>query len=312
MSKLYKYLRADLFDLVFQHPDKISLRASKPIEFNDPFELFLGIDTVDIRQDVLAYYQEIVSFLPQYPTICFAKSPVIIPMWAHYARESTGFVVEFDEQLLATTHADLVFDDVEYSSNPVSMDSTEIGQAFGTGKPRYTYFINRKAYHAAYFTKSEYWRYEQERRMVIQGDNTIAKGGISLLEIPVNCVSAVIIGPKADPKFSETAMSRINESGIPVYMLHIGRSSISPFMVTADGNTYIFDGSSLAVVEKCCAKCKEPLTGTNIRFCHWCSMDEVLKNKARDRNPIRALASLGMLKEYSEGMERIAKRNTTP
>ena len=125
------------------------------------------MDTTDVRQDVLAYYQELVSQIPQSPTICFSKAPDIVPVWAHYAHNLSGFIVEIDEQQLDGCKNNLNFEDVEYSSNPVFFNASEVGQTYGMGKPRHTYFIMRKAFSSAYFTKNECWSYERSLALPI-------------------------------------------------------------------------------------------------------------------------------------------------
>jgi hypothetical protein len=94
------YVGATYLAKVFASKDHVTLKCSHPKDFSDPYELFL---TMGFNQDpeALAFYSEVVGQLPQLPTTCFSRSPIVIPMWAHYAQNLQGFVIEFDEDLVA-------------------------------------------------------------------------------------------------------------------------------------------------------------------------------------------------------------------
>src|SRR5712671_7350372 len=98
MKKLYKYLPSEHFCKVFPSNPIVRLKASRPQDFNDPYELFLTIETKGVDPKLLAYYQEIVGSVPQWPTICFSARPDVVPMWAHYARDCSGIVIECDKR----------------------------------------------------------------------------------------------------------------------------------------------------------------------------------------------------------------------
>ena len=82
-GKVYKYFSKDVLDLVFAREGYCGLKCSLPKDYNDPFELFLGVD-LTVPTNLLATYREVVNEVPQFPTTCFSKSPVVSPMWAHY------------------------------------------------------------------------------------------------------------------------------------------------------------------------------------------------------------------------------------
>jgi len=69
MKKIYKYLSSDLIDLIFTSSGYVQLKASFPRDFNDPYELFLGINPTGIDSEIIAYYQETVENIPQIPTM---------------------------------------------------------------------------------------------------------------------------------------------------------------------------------------------------------------------------------------------------
>ena len=174
MKKLYKYLDPDFFKLIFCKKDFVELKSTFPKDFNDPYELFLTINTDSIDSEILAFYLETAGNISQLPTLCFSNLPDVVPMWAHYTRESTGFVIELDEELLVKYYPDARIEDVNYSESPTIIDADEVKHAYTTTKPRHTYWLQRSAFNAAYFTKSKYWSYESERRFVV-GINKIRK-----------------------------------------------------------------------------------------------------------------------------------------
>lgn len=94
---IYKYVSPGNVDNVFSHPGKATLKFSLPSEFNDPYELFL---TIDFNRDPeeLAFYLDLIGENLQFPTTCFSLSPNVVPMWAHYAQNHQGLVIEFSEK----------------------------------------------------------------------------------------------------------------------------------------------------------------------------------------------------------------------
>ncbi|WP_232615383.1 DUF2971 domain-containing protein [Photobacterium carnosum] len=98
MGKIYKYFSHDVLELVFDREEYCGIKCSLPKDYNDPYELFLGMD-LNTPPEQLAFYHDIIADIPQNPTSCFSLSPIVSPMWAHYAKNHTGFVLEFDLEL---------------------------------------------------------------------------------------------------------------------------------------------------------------------------------------------------------------------
>ncbi|WPO00633.1 hypothetical protein [Pseudomonas sp. MUP55] len=96
---LYKYMGPEIADKFLLPDGNCSLKFSYLKDYNDPFEFFL---TIDYNQgpEILAYYNEMISMVTQQPVTCFSKSPLITPMWAHYASNSQGFLAEINEPAL--------------------------------------------------------------------------------------------------------------------------------------------------------------------------------------------------------------------
>lgn len=99
MVNLYKFMGADIADKLMMDDAHIGIKFSHLKDYNDPYEFFLIIN-YDRTPDELAFYSEMIDMVLKQPATCFARSPVITPMWAHYAGNSSGFAIEIDEDRL--------------------------------------------------------------------------------------------------------------------------------------------------------------------------------------------------------------------
>ena len=300
MKKLYKYIAPEHFDKIFAGKSSVSLKASHPQEFNDPYELFLTIDSKGLEPAVVAYYHEIVGAAPQWPTICFSARPDIIPMWAHYARECTGVVIEFNQTKIREAFPEASIQEVKYSERPTIIDAAQISYAYETAKPRHANLVRRAAFDAAYFTKSRHWSYELEHRFVVDNKNVSAKDGIKLIDFSIDCVSAIIAGSRMNSRIAVKIREFCDQRGYAFYEMRIGRSSMQTFFTGNADRAYIFEGEDLVTADICCNDCNEPLTPNSEEKCHWCAVTEIERRVAAGRNPLRALAQLGMLEDYTK------------
>jgi len=194
MGKVYKYFSYEVLELVFDREGFCGLKCSYPKDYNDPFELFLSLGS-EVPSDVLAFYNDVVQEIPQYPTTCFSKSPVVTPMWAHYGGNQTGFVLEFDAEKLQEWNDEVKLKDVTYENKANDVIKNHLMRAAVTKKPRHSYFLKVAAENIAYFTKSEQWSYEQESRLVLSSDDVEVISGNQIFFIPDEIVSSIIVGP---------------------------------------------------------------------------------------------------------------------
>ncbi|AUF95794.1 hypothetical protein CXQ80_08050 [Pseudomonas sp. 02C 26] len=122
--------------------------------------------------------------------LSLSATPISPPMWANYAENSTGFVLEFD-----TTHSffngrrsekdefyhlrQVIYDDRQPSATMMDM-------------PFDTFVL-----------KSKSWEYEQEWRMLLPLDLASKKfitdfgDEVSLFDVPASCITKIIIGLNA-------------------------------------------------------------------------------------------------------------------
>jgi hypothetical protein len=305
-KKIYKYIGPERTDKVFHSSDVVTLKCSLPKEFNDPYELFLTIDFNE-RPDALAYYADAISELPQFPTTCFSRSPVVIPMWAHYAQNHQGFVVEFSEDGLVKAFPESHFGDVSYSDAPKHDLSDILYRAYEIGKPRYTYFLQRGVFNNAYFTKASCWSYEQERRMIVPESYTRQAGPLILLDAPNECITSIICGPRASEQTKLALIEKAKEIDCPYFELRIGKSSAIPYFVDPEGEPFSFDQAEIVPSHQYCNACKEPIAQA-AEQCSWCQIDE-LRQHVASRNPFRILDRVGRLESYIAEMDAIGGKS---
>lgn len=304
-KKLYKYAGPAIVSRVFSQEGVGALKCSRPNDFNDPYELFLTID-YDQPPDVLAYYREVIGELPQLPTTCFSTSPSIVRMWAHYASNHEGFVLEIDEDRLSETFPDLMAGDVDYrtEANPAIADM--LVKAHTTCKPRHTYFLQRAVFSAAYYTKHTCWSYEQERRLVLNADHINNLDGTLLFYVPLNCISAIILGHRARDQTNRTLADVADQAGCPILQMHIGRSTLLPYFRDGSDKVFLYQDGELLGCDYVCAGCGEP-TRDERDTCAWCLIQDKDEFQAASRNPMRMLEKYGMLDDYYDSVEKIRR-----
>jgi len=306
MSKsIYKYVGPTSVQKVFALDKQVTLKCSYPKDFNDPYELFLTVDFNE-QPDILAFYADAVGELPQLPTTCFSLSPSVVPMWAHYAQNLEGFVIEFDEEKLAGYFPESGFGDVDYQDVSDAGLTDMLYRASEIGKPRYVYLLRKGVFSAAYYTKATCWNYEQERRMILPDSETRKVDNIILMDVPNDCVTALISGPRSSGETITALRAKATEIGCNYFEIKIGRTSTAPFFINSSGNPFSFDGTNIAPSIDYCASCKEPIPN-NSEECSWCRIEDTHKTDAAKRNPYRMYAQFGVLESYIKSMDSVGQ-----
>lgn len=309
MSKsLYKYVGPSNFHKIFGLKKHVSLKCSYPKDFNDPFELFLTID-FNQHPDIIAFYAEAVGALPQLPTTCFSRSPTVVPMWAHYAQNCEGFVIEFDEEKLRASFPESAFGNVDYRDTPHEALTEMLYRASEIGKPRYVYLLQNWVFRSAYYTKTNCWSYEQERRMVLDESEVKKIDNLVLFEVPANSIKSIICGPRARPDLISALAEKAGELQCAFFSLKIGKTNILPYLKDQLNNTFEFDGNEIVSCTSFCSSCHEPITQDS-NSCSWCLIDDSHRQSAARRNPYRLYDHYGLLDSYIKGMDAISRRHT--
>lgn len=311
-KNLYKYMGPEIADKLLLANGNCSLKFSYLKDYNDPFEFFL---TIDYNQgpEILAYYNEMISMVTQQPVTCFSKSPLITPMWAHYASNSQGFVAEINEaaldEWLKSKSSDPSFGDIDYRDTPHEGMQGMLERAYVLSKPRHIGWLQQAIGSTAYFTKQTCWNYEQERRLVVDEENieTINENLI-LLHFPANLITSLVVGAKAS-KDLKNKIKEISETiGCSYYEKLIGKSSTTPFFLDSESKTYIFNNKEIVLHNERCDSCKEPKTNIDSKLCSWCSINESHEQNAAYRNSFRMLERAGILEQYIANFQAIGKK----
>ncbi len=292
--------------------NKCSLKLSYLKDYNDPFEFFLTID-YNQEPEILAYYKEIISMVTERPVTCFSKSPLITPMWAHYASNSQGFVVEINEgrlkKWLKEQEAADSFGDIDYQDTPHDHMQDMLQRAYVLCKPRHVGFLWQAVASAAYFTKQNCWSYEQERRLITnQKASKKINENLSLLYFPADFVTSIIVGEKSSPETKKQTLEISDKIGCKYFEKKIGRSSTTPYLLGSDKNTYTFDGSDIIRCADRCVSCLEPKTNIQSKQCAWCSITDNHEKNAEHRNSFRMLDRAGILENYLKTFLEIGRK----
>lgn len=302
-TSIYKYVGSSYLDRVFDSTEHVTLKCFCPKAFTDPYELFLTVDFND-DPEALAFYAEVIGDLPQIPTTCFSRSPVVVPMWAHYAENFRGFAIEFNESKMAKVFPDSGFGDVDYRDTPDGDLSDLLHTAYERKKPRYVYLLQREVVSAAYYTKATCWEYEQERRMLVREHETRTVEDLILIDVPKECVTGLICGPRASTETVRAVREKAAQLGCRYLDLKIGRTSAVPFFQDSDGQTLTFSGSTIGTSEYSCGSCGEPVANDE-ELCSWCQITEAHASDAAWSNPYRILDHVGLLDSYLQEMGEV-------
>lgn len=304
-DKIYKYFSASVLELVFAQSGHCGIKCSLPKDYNDPYELFLGVD-LTVTPELLATYRELVADLPQYPTSCFSESPAVTPMWAHYGDNHSGFVIEFDVDALKNAYPNILISDVEYRTEPNASIARSLQMAEGTKKPRHGYFLQQTVLASAYFSKDVAWSYERECRLLDQEGYCETIAGNKILKMPMACCTALIVGKNASSETVARTKDIAADNGMRWFQTMIGKSTATPFFQDEVGGRAVFDNEHIVPAAQVCESCAEPIP-MDKSLCPWCSITEDLASRAAQGNPFRILENYGLLEGYYKGLEGIAR-----
>lgn len=190
MIKFYQYRSAEITKIILKDS---TLKFTNPMDFNDPFDFHPTVPDVGFnkfikrvngqysnkRKKYRLGHKELIThrtklrsedfrrvYTENFSIACFSKSPFILPMWAHYAddhqgcviefkfEETEGFIEEFINLKPEEDTATLIPLDVIYSNNrPSLFDNDGLTNSDTTGAN-------------ACLVKAKVWEYEQEVRVI--------------------------------------------------------------------------------------------------------------------------------------------------
>lgn len=190
MTKFYKYVSVDTAQIILKDS---TLKFTSPIDFNDPFDYHPYIDEKGFNKFVHRINNQIGNGVRQFKknhleskkhlsllrrnefrqeytknisVSCFSESPFILPMWAHYADNHSGCVIEFEYK-----------EDVDFINQYFSLSINQLSELLVPLKVNYSTDrpplfdengntnTDRTGLNAC-LTKSDKWSYEEEVRVI--------------------------------------------------------------------------------------------------------------------------------------------------
>lgn len=209
LTSIYKYRQGSEQDLI--NLENNVLASVKYYMFNDPFEYQLSIDSEYIKNychsilgnvidyespEFLLCYDEIIKIVndltKRYNICCLAEEKESLLMWSHYANEHRGYCIEYN--IFEVQKMNPVFSPVMYSDNmPIIFREDMLDQ------------LNRGNY-----TKSLYWSYEKEWRIVTQYNKEV-----QLLKMPK--ATAIYLGCRASNDLKEKLSKYCKHNNVDLF-----------------------------------------------------------------------------------------------
>ncbi len=252
--KLYKYFSKARVAFL---QDRL-VRFTPPAGFNDPFELSPVVDSAfkkpkqtrkaatgfsstiqqlqstlyrqgKVLADNLVNSRALVQSLTsdKFGVLSLSKRRDSLLMWAHYASQHEGFIVEFESTHPWFSRKEFVpgygnvgfLRKVKYSPERPKILAKGTAQ-FGFSKGGQPEDI--------FFAKSRQWAYENEWRivMLLERATKIIEGATHLFEVPSAAISAVILGARIAPSDQEKIVGHLSNP----QLTHVSliRASLNP------------------------------------------------------------------------------------
>ncbi|WP_341276551.1 DUF2971 domain-containing protein [Vibrio parahaemolyticus] len=170
------------------------LWASKPTEFNDPFDSLLTIEFSN--NNITELFK---NYTQSKAVCCFSKKMDSILMWSHYADSHKGFCIAIDCQELENSD---ILSDVNYSDNFLDVDHECFLHSHKEGT------VN-KEWQRLLTQKYIDWKYEEEVRLILQLVDPQAKG--KCFSLPQGSIKEIYFGCKMIDK-NKNNIRKIMES----------------------------------------------------------------------------------------------------
>jgi hypothetical protein len=156
----------------------------------------------------------IVQHLNALGIFSLSEVPDDLLMWAHYAANHTGFVLEFDGE-----HAWF------RAQRPKGDDCGTLKKVSYADEPSSRYLAELKA-HEVFYTKGKKWEYEREWRIIrpLAESSMSPRDGVFLFDVPATAITSVIAGLRTSSE-SLQELQRVRQGNHQLTHLRIGRIS---------------------------------------------------------------------------------------
>ncbi|PSV29284.1 DUF2971 domain-containing protein [Photobacterium sp. GB-72] len=174
--------------------------ASKPTEFNDPFDSILTIDFENKKINSL--FNE---YVEHKAISCFSKNMDNILMWSHYADCHRGFCIGIDCLELENSK---IMVEVKYSESFLEVDNDTFLHSNKIGG------INEE-WQRILTQKYDDWKYEEEVRLILQLNDSNAKG--KLFCLPDGAIKEIYFGCNMNEKNKNTIRKILKNDQVIFY-----------------------------------------------------------------------------------------------
>jgi DUF2971 family protein len=165
-STLYKYCPPSRIEFL----ERMTLRFSRPTEFNDVFDTYYLVPKVSTPRSA----SERLRVRNEFGVLCLTERADNHLMWVNYAADHTGFVVGFDATSSFFTENERVLGKVNYQSRPNVFSVADLQVCF---------------------EKSADWKYEKEWRCVRAFNKSESRD----VEFNVPLIKEIVFGWKMEP-----------------------------------------------------------------------------------------------------------------
>ena len=139
-------------------------------------------------------------------------------MWSHYAENHTGFCVKYSTDFEGITFGDIIkcsLFSVIYTSKVPKLTLQDFKNLKFSGEDlEITPSVLKKSYKAL-ITKSKYWNYEKEWRLIINDKNEVQ---LSYKTIPFLNIEAIYLGCRIKPNIKKSLVQFADTNKINIYL----------------------------------------------------------------------------------------------
>lgn len=203
-----------------------SFHASNACQMNDKIEGKMLLNKFFTESKIKMEYKKLYTQMEieegELHIISFCKSDEKskntgnIPMWSMYGNKGNGAILVFDYKKLKeyiSKHQNMSLYKCQYKNSQELQELTRKKNHEIKDTDNKVHFLSTLRIEA-FDIKDRHWEYENEWRILVKSHNTklksINNGAISYTEvqIPVNCLSAIIIGPLVESDLMERIFNK--------------------------------------------------------------------------------------------------------
>lgn len=178
----------------------------KHLQRNNPIELFNG-EAANFTDPYTTAQVFINSTVKTSGVLCLSKAKNHPLMWAHYSKNHSGVMFEFDiEDNILNNNKKTIIKDVQYTKDIPKFTSDTI---LGINKDLFP-DENEKMIELHVFSKSDHWKYEQEVRAITRKESPDK----NIYEMDKKILKSIHFGIKTSQENKELILSLIKQKSL--------------------------------------------------------------------------------------------------